>query len=755
MGWLWGASPARFGAARFRPARLWVVRVRQGWSRLARFVGIRRRGVGGVVCLVAVVSAVFVPAGVALLTVHETAQQARFYRGALDEARVHERISDEVLTDPVLTDVTGDLLADLPVDPDLMVDNLQLVVPPSALRGMTDGVADNVAAYLDGSRAEFVLAVDLRPILDNIGRLASVYLAGQVSGAPRYRTEDVAAALRDVLDGVDRVSQGRPPASVPEIDLTDDQVAWATDLLVSRVDGADRPLAREQVLVALRSGDLGAALAVVGPLIFAGDVSAVADLRSRLAGGTVLDLGRPLADAPGGPAGFVLRTIHTIGGTGMLALAALCFALPAGALGLAVRRRGPSVRLVGAALVAGGLAALAAGVLVTGLVGDPLAPLRGPDSPLPPAGRVLAGDVGRVLVANVRATWSEIAAIPLLAGLLLGTVTVVVRRLSRAEWRVRRLVAVGTTCSVFVAVSWVLIPGEAGTGTAFCNGGADLCNRRYSDVVYPTTHNGMASVQAGFLGAVQDPDLVGQLDSGIRALMLDVHHWTTPAEVESFLAELRPRAREALAPFATGARSSRPGLWLCHGICQLGATRLDDALAGVAGWLARNPAEVITIIVQDGVAPEPIMAAFRVAGLGQYLVRPPAPGRPWPTLGQLIDRGRRLVVFAENGDVPGTWYRNFYRSNADTPFDVRIPGGFSCRIGRGASRPTMLLINHWLTDHAATRADAALVNTGSSLTAHAEQCAARGLRPTFLAVNFATVGDLVATVAAYNRHSPD
>ncbi|KPM55836.1 hypothetical protein ACG83_11290 [Frankia sp. R43] len=737
-------------------------------------------------------AAVFAPVGTAVLVVHETAQNAAFYRGALETAQVHERISDEVLTDPRLADVTSDLLADLPVDPDLVVDNLQLVVPPSALRGLTDGVADNVAAYLDGSRAEFVLAVDLSPVLDNIGRLASVYLAGQVSGAPRYRTEDVAAALRDVLDGVDRVSQGRPPASIPEIELTDDQAAWVADLLLSRVAQARRPHVREQVLVALRSGDLGEALALVGPLIFAGDVSAVADLRARLAGGAVLDLGRPLSGGRGGSAGLALRTVHRIGGTGMVILAALCFALPAWALVRALRppgragppgpigrpaapgpygpsgRHGPSgrrapsyrpgpaaaLRTVSLVLIAAGATATAASVGVTTAIGDPLVALRGPDSPLPPAGQRLLADVGQVLVADVRSTWLAMAVVPLVAGGVLATVSVLASYIYRARGRFRRLLAVAGAALMFLGVSWTVLPGRAGTGTAFCNGGVDLCARRYPDVLYPTTHNGMASVRAGFLGAVQDPDLVGQLDSGIRALMLDVHHWTTPAEVESFLGELRPAAREALAPFATGARSERPGLWLCHGICQLGATALDDALAGVAGWLARNPAEVITLILQDEVPPEPVMAAFRAAGLGDYLARPPAPGRPWPTLGQMIDRGRRLVVFAENGDVPGTWYRNFFRLNADTPFDVRIPGGFSCRLGRGNAHPRMLLINHWLTDHAATRADAALVNTASALAAHTEQCAASGLRPTFLAVNFATVGDLVQTVANYNLRRP-
>ena len=751
-----------------------------------------------IVAVLVLAAVVCWPAATALLTIHLTAQQAGYYRAALDDARLHERIYDEVLTDPELADVTGELLAGLPVKPEVVVDNLQIVVPPSTLRGFTDGLAAEVAGYLGGSRPDFVLSVDLAPVLENIGRLATVYLAGGTADAPRYRTEDISAALAGVLEAVERMSRGEPPASVPQVDLTDEQVEQVAALLIDRVPEPERQSARDQVIVALRGGDIASALAVVGPLIFSGDVSAVNDLRQRLDDGTVLDLGRPLENTPPSAGISAVRAIHRLGAAGLLAIAALLLAVLAAAVAAVAARAwrarsdgggmsggmsgGASgswvyaaVRPVSAALAAGSLAAIGLGLVLPTLVGEPLAGLTGPGSPLPPAGRELAGDVEQALVDRIQIAWLRLAGLPVLLALGLLAGTAVTHRLmrawsqageqagagaeagarSRATYRRRRWAALAGICSMFVASSWILFPGEAGTGSVFCNGAADLCDRRYPEVVHPAAHNAMASVEAGFLGAVQDPDLPGQLDAGIRALLIDVHHWTTPAEVETFLAGLRPSAREALAPFARGASSQRPGLWLCHGVCQLGATPLSDGLADIADWLAANPSEVVTLIIQDHAPAEDIMAAFETAGLGPYLATPPDEEEQWPTLAEMIDSGRRLVVFAENGDEPGTWYRNFFRmGGADTPFTISAPDGFSCRLGRGPSRPTLLLVNHWLTDHAASRADAALVNTAQSLVEHVQLCAHRGLTPTFLAVNFAGLGDVVATAAELNRRGP-
>src|SRR6185369_10728062 len=111
---------------------------------------------------------------------------------------------------------------------------------------------------------------------------------------------------------------------------------------------------------------------------------------------------------------------------------------------------------------------------------------------------------------------------------------------------------------------------------------------------------------------------------------------------------------------------------------------------------------------------------------------------------------RRLVVFAENADVPGTWYRRYFRYGADTPFDVPSAADFTCRVGRGSPHASMPLVNHWIEGDDPGRTYAGAVNQAPSLLAHLDRCPRTQVAPTFLATDFTTIGDLIPTVAALN-----
>lgn len=64
------------------------------------------------------------------------------------------------------------------------------------------------------------------------------------------------------------------------------------------------------------------------------------------------------------------------------------------------------------------------------------------------------------------------------------------------------------------------------------------------------------------------------------------------------------------------------------------------------------------LIVQDAISGEDTERAVRAAGLTDLLHTPDAdPAGPWPTLGEIIDSGRRLVVFAKKADGPAPRYR--------------------------------------------------------------------------------------------------
>ncbi|WP_239393853.1 hypothetical protein, partial [Frankia sp. CiP3] len=715
--------------------------------------------------VVIVVTALCWLATVALLTVHSTVQQPGYYERVLADAHVYERFYTEVLPDPRVVEVSGQLFAGLPVDQSLLTANLRVVVPPSSLQGVAASLAERTAGYLSGDADTLYLRIDLRPVLTSISQLASTYLAGEVAGATTYPVDDVSRFTVGLLDALDQLSMGRPPAGVPSIGavrLSPQQADHVADVILDRapgLDGLERRAAHEQLVTLMRAGDLTSALVVAGPLLFQGDEAAIANLRRRVGGGTVLDLGPALAGLPASPGMSAAHAVHSLGSAGVLLAAGACAGLGLAVLMagfVAVRRqggRGP--RLVAAALAVAGIIAAAAGGVLPGLLGDPFAALTGPSSSLPVSVRAMLGDIWAGLAGQAQRRWLEFAIIPLVAAAGSTMVMAVVTALVRSTARRRHWETLVAASAAITSVCWIVLPLPVAPAARICNGSDLLCGRRYTDVVYPATHNAMASSDARFLGAAQDPDLIGQLNSGVRALLIDVHHWTLPDEVETFLSALPPDQRAAVEPLTRGARSQRAGLWLCHDVCQLGALSLDTELARIRGWLSANPTEVVTLIIQDGAPAAEVMAAFSAAGLSRYVLTPPKdPGGAWPSLGSMVEKNRRLVVFAESADVPGSFYRRFFRYAADTPFDVSAPDGFTCSFGRGERKPAIILINHWITRTASSRADAAVVNRRASLLDQIGACQrAHGRLPTFVAVDYATIGDLIPTVAELNRGS--
>ena len=56
-----------------------------------------------------------------------------------------------------------------------------------------------------------------------------------------------------------------------------------------------------------------------------------------------------------------------------------------------------------------------------------------------------------------------------------------------------------------------------------CNGSAELCNRKFNEIAYLTTHNAFNSSQDNFLFPNQNFNITSQLNNGVRALMIDVY----------------------------------------------------------------------------------------------------------------------------------------------------------------------------------------------------------------------------------------
>ena len=86
---------------------------------------------------------------------------------------------------------------------------------------------------------------------------------------------------------------------------------------------------------------------------------------------------------------------------------------------------------------------------------------------------------------------------------------------------------------------------------------------------------------------------------------------------------------------------------MCHTLCELGATELAPAMAAVRAWMDAHPREVVTFFIQDVVTPADTAAILSRTGLAD-MAYTPQPGQPFPTLGQMADSGKRLLVLMEN-----------------------------------------------------------------------------------------------------------
>ena len=297
-----------------------------------------------------------------------------------------------------------------------------------------------------------------------------------------------------------------------------------------------------------------------------------------------------------------------------------------------------------------------------------------------------------------------------------------------------------------------------------CNGHVLLCDRRLNDVVIAATHNSMSSSEDGFLLANHSKGIISQLDAGYRGLLIDLLYGLEPVRTPVVVTDRAPtpekrkqlvqdlgeaavRSAEQLRQQNLDAGGTRQ-IYLCHGLCELGATRFSTELERIRGWLERNPREVLFIIIQDEVAPTDVVEAFVESGLDEYL-HTQVIDEPWPTLHQMIDSGKRLVVMAENdtGDVP--WYHDVFIFAQETPYSFEIVEDFNCEPNRGQPDSPMFMINHWVTPPLARAGGRA--NSAEVLLERLEVCQdIRGLVPNILAVDFYARGETLDVVAGLN-----
>lgn len=272
---------------------------------------------------------------------------------------------------------------------------------------------------------------------------------------------------------------------------------------------------------------------------------------------------------------------------------------------------------------------------------------------------------------------------------------------------------------------------------ATCNGAAELCSRTYDKATTPMTHNAMSNADETWSSPNQSHGIARQLADGVRGMMLDLHYYDADSN-ENVVSHI-------------DGRSAADQVYLCHSICALGKRRLLDGLCDVTRFLDENPGEVFSIIFENYTTDADTDDVLRASGLADYAYVH-AKGTPWPTLRELVDTDKRVVVFLEKGGgAPAYLHRAYDDEMWDTPYSFTKKEEFSCALGRGAKTNALFLVNHWLSNPFGDIAYAHEVNTTAVLGDRVARCTTEaGRAPTFVSVDFYDVGDLFGVVKKTN-----
>ncbi|KAI1499871.1 PLC-like phosphodiesterase [Biscogniauxia marginata] len=267
------------------------------------------------------------------------------------------------------------------------------------------------------------------------------------------------------------------------------------------------------------------------------------------------------------------------------------------------------------------------------------------------------------------------------------------------------------------------------TIAADCNGHSELCSRAYSDVTFVGSHN------APFVGVGPSHNQISsvqdQLDQGVRFLQAQTH--------------------------------DKDGtIQMCHTSCiLLDVGTLENYLGGIKTWVDGHVDEVVTLLVTNGDAIDinKFDDAFKSTGLYQYVYTPGSQLglSDWPTLGELIADGKRVIVFMDyNSDTSKVPYiLNQFAYYFETPFDPTEDILTSqCDIDRpgGATADNrMSLVNHNLNIELfpdvliPDLVNAADTNSIESITAQTDICLSKyGRNPNVVLLDWIKIGDAMA-----------
>ena len=261
-----------------------------------------------------------------------------------------------------------------------------------------------------------------------------------------------------------------------------------------------------------------------------------------------------------------------------------------------------------------------------------------------------------------------------------------------------------------------------------CNGYESLCYKKYNEVAYLTTHNAYSSFEDGFYLPNQNLNISSQLSQGVRAFMLDVY-------LEDEL------------------------LVLYHGVADLGSALFEDVLNEFRTFIDENPNEVITLILEDYSPISKLSDALFDSGIIENLFEYDEV-YGWPTLQEMIDLDKRIVLFSDNEvENPPSWFHFLWGHAVETHFSNESIDDFSCNLNRGEEQNSLFILNHFITNFLLVISNLEIyyeqveeVNSNPYFINRVYDCALEVDKfPNFITVDFYDVGDCMQVVNILNE----
>ena len=280
-----------------------------------------------------------------------------------------------------------------------------------------------------------------------------------------------------------------------------------------------------------------------------------------------------------------------------------------------------------------------------------------------------------------------------------------------------------------------------------CNGLASNCNRPVNEVSFAMVHNAMSSRDNLFGGYNNLLGLEDALVKGYRGLMLD-----------SCICD--GSLGETLQGFIKGEDDKGDNYHgLCHTSCDAGVRDPSVVFGNIKTFLDVNPREVMIIEfeVNDNSLAE-LHTAIDDSELDTYVLTEKG-GESWPTIQQMIDSNKRLLLFAHGDGIESCYIEGatcpegiFYTFDH---FEQTNWNDETCDI-KGVPRAEPMdffLMNHWLNNDAdlPSQENAERFNTYNSLVERYRKCGDR--IPNVIATEFWSVGDTLEFVFDLNQKS--